>query len=162
MNLGDLRDGDASLNPVLGLVLLVALAAVLTTVISTAVLGLDDQVSQSPPQANFEFRYDDAAAGPDSFGTTGGGYDGRLVVTHGGGSAVDAARLSVTGASSTSGASSWGPDTASAPQYDDASTISSGDKLTVWVDADDTVRVTWQTEPGAEAVTLNTWPGAGS
>lgn len=162
MNLGDLRD-DASLKPVLGLVLVVAFAAVLAAVISTAVLGLDDQVSQSPPQATFELRYDDAATGQDSFGTTGGGYDGILVVTHGGGSPVESARLSVTGASSTSGARSWGPETSGAPQNDDASTVSAGDRLAVWVDADDTVRVTWQVAAGADAVTLNTWTGgAGS
>jgi len=167
MNFGDLPDGptapeDAVMSPVLGLILVVAVTVVMTTFISTVVLGLDDQVSQSPPQATFAFNFNNDAAGPDSFGATGGENEGLLVVSHGGGAPVAAARLSITGASSTPGARSWGADTSRAPQYDDASTVSSGDQLAVWVDTDETVRVTWQSESGTDSVTLNTWTGAGS
>jgi len=164
MKSGDLFDDatapdDAVINPVLSVILVVAVTVVLTALVSTVVLGLDDQVSQSPPQATFTFNYDNDATGPDSFGVSGGSYEGLLVVTHSGGSTVEAGRLYVTGASSTSGARSWGARTTSAPQYDDERTVAPGDQLTVWIDADDTVRVTWVTESGANSVTLNTWKG---
>jgi flagellin-like protein len=56
MKLKNLTDDDA-VSPVIGVILMVAITVILAAVIGTFVLGLGDQVSDSAPQASFDFNF---------------------------------------------------------------------------------------------------------
>jgi len=57
MNFKQFFVDDDAVSPVIGVILMVAITVILAAVIGTFVLGLGDQVSDSAPQANFNFEF---------------------------------------------------------------------------------------------------------
>jgi len=60
MKLSNLRsDDERAVSPVIGVILMVAITVILAAVIATFVLGLGESVSDTAPQATFDFNPDD-------------------------------------------------------------------------------------------------------
>jgi len=57
MQLKKLFNEDDAVSPVIGVILMVAITVILAAVIATFVLGLGEQVSDTAPQASFNFDY---------------------------------------------------------------------------------------------------------
>ena len=92
MQLKKLLKDDDAVSPVIGVILMVAITVILAAVIGTFVLGLGDQVSDSAPQAQFDFEQ----------GTDDGYDDGTesatlpiVDITHTGGDSINADRLEI-------------------------------------------------------------------
>ena len=83
-----LSDHDAA-SPVVGVVLMVAVTVVLSAVVGTFALGLDETVRTAPPSAQFDFQYDDP----------------ELVVVHDGGDRLEGERLRLVSGTTTT---DWG------------------------------------------------------
>ncbi len=136
---------------VIGVILMVALAVILAAVVATFFFGLGEQTSDIAPQASFSTDYDANAEGTDDFDETNAA-DGILIVTHTGGTTLSAGELKIVGASNSGG--SW--DEAG---YGVESEINAGDSVTVWVDNDDAILVTWVPADGDQSATLHEWTG---
>jgi len=149
MKLRKLFDDDSAVSPVIGVILMVAITVILAAVIATFVLGLGDQVSDTAPQASFDFDYEDGGAGSD-FG--GSGSDGNVTVTHTGGASIQADRLGLTGG--VDGSVKWDEG-----GFGSSSEITAGNSVDYLMDSDDTVRVTWEGESGQQSATLQTFDG---
>ena len=80
MQFRELLADDDAVSPVIGVILMVAITVILAAVIGTFVLGLGDQVSDSAPQANFNFEFANG---------------NEVSITHDGGNSVDDSSLSV-------------------------------------------------------------------
>ena len=80
MQLNQLFGDDDAVSPVIGVILMVAITVILAAVIGTFVLGLGDQVSDSAPQASFNYDFANGTA---------------VSITHDGGDAVSDSSLSV-------------------------------------------------------------------
>ena len=78
-------DDDRGVSPVIGVILMVAITVILAAVIATFVLGLGEQVSQTAPQANFDFEVEGDGSNNDI-----------LTVSHEGGETIDRADVAVT------------------------------------------------------------------
>ena len=163
MKLKRLISDDSAVSPVIGVILMVAITVILAAVIATFVLGLGDQVSDTAPQASFNFDFDnDVSLGggnTDDLGNVGnvcGGSpcDGNLTVRHAGGASIEAQELGISGHSSNSNSQNW-----DASKYASSSEITAGNDLVVFVDSDDTVSVTWQNTEGTSSATLREWTG---
>src|SRR6056297_897660 len=88
MNFKRLFTEDRAVSPVIGVILMEAITVILAAVIGTFVLGLGDQVSESAPQAQFTFDFNDEASdGTNTFDI--------VNITHDGGDAIDPAAVSV-------------------------------------------------------------------
>ena len=57
MNFKQLFTDDRAVSPVIGVILMVAITVILAAVIGTFVLGLGNNLQQTPPNANFDFDY---------------------------------------------------------------------------------------------------------
>ncbi|PSP94542.1 type IV pilin [Halobacteriales archaeon QS_4_62_28] len=143
MQVKELLNDDDAVSPVIGVILMVAITVILAAVIATFVLGLGEQVSSTAPQASFGFDYEDGV----------GGLDGELTATHNGGATIDANELFIRGSSGTNGA--W----SDIGSYGTSSEIKAGSDLTVEVNSDDTVRVTYEPSDGGDTATLGKWTG---
>jgi flagellin-like protein len=82
---------DRGVSPVIGVILMVAITVILAAVIATFVLGLGEQVSQTAPQANFDFEVEE---------TSTPGVD-ELTVSHTGGQTIDRENIEITIGSTT-------------------------------------------------------------
>ncbi|MFC7021338.1 MULTISPECIES: type IV pilin N-terminal domain-containing protein [Haloarcula] len=157
MNPKQLLSDDDAVSPVIGVILMVAITVILAAVIATFVLGLGDQISNTAPQASFSFEYNEGA--DDNYDNDDDG-DGTLNITHDGGDTIEAQDLSVSGSQDDG---SWGDDISeidsSTAQFAATSKISAGSTLTVNVNSDDTVRVTYQDPSGGSTATLGKWEG---
>lgn len=147
MQLKQLIDDDQAVSPVIGVILMVAITVILAAVIGTFVLGLGDQVQDSPPNANFQFEY--TATGSDGFGDTNTEGD-EVKITHTGGSDVDSENVQVLVAGTEVGSSSvW-----------TSSTISTGTSFTyseggsTALESSDTVRIVWESSSGGSSQTI--------
>ncbi len=85
MKLKQLLTDDDAVSPVIGVILMVAITVILAAVIATFVLGLGEQVSDTAPNANFQFDYN----------STGGSEN--VTITHTSGPAIEVSSLSVGG-----------------------------------------------------------------
>jgi flagellin-like protein len=123
------EDGRA-VSPVIGVILMVAITVILAAVIATFVLGLGESVSDSAPQASFDFDYDDNAD--------------EVTVTHQSGAVLDSDRVTVN------------VDGSAAPSGEQFSTeISSGTSTTVTsITGGETVSVVWTSQDGSNSATL--------
>lgn len=77
-------DDDRGVSPVIGVILMVAITVILAAVIATFVLGLGEQVSQTAPQANFDFDVEGDGSGVDT-----------LTVSHTGGQTIDRENIKI-------------------------------------------------------------------
>ena len=165
----ELLDDDDAVSPVIGVILMVAITVILAAVIATFVLGLGDQVSDTAPQASFNFDYEEESRLGD--GTSDGlkddifngdedssDLDGNLTVRHAGGATIEAGNLGIAGHSSNTSSQRWDAHTALSG-YDTTTEISAGDDLVVFVSDDDTVQVTWTNDEGTSSATLREWEG---
>ncbi|WP_336327308.1 type IV pilin N-terminal domain-containing protein [Halovenus sp. HT40] len=57
MRIKELLTDDDAVSPVIGVILMVAITVILAAVIATFVLGLGEQVSDTAPNANFQWEY---------------------------------------------------------------------------------------------------------
>lgn len=153
MKLRQLLTDEDAVSPVIGVILMVAITVILAAVIGTFVLGLGDQVQDNAPQASFTFDYDEGATGTDDWSTDYAATStGGLSITHDGGDAIQAARLSVKGGESDQTYGGGSP-------YADGSSISAGDSVAYAAASDDTVRVIWSASSGDSTATLGKWTG---
>ena len=121
---------DTAVSPVIGVILMVAITVILAAVIGTFVLGLGDQVSDSAPQASFNFEFDSPTTG-------------NVTIIHEGGDKLDESNIFVQNGTK----SAWngtGPITAGSSAIHDISSLSSGEE----------VRVIWQSSSGGDTATI--------
>lgn len=158
MQIKELLNDDRAVSPVIGVILMVAITVILAAVIGTFVLGLGDQVSQTTPNASFQFDYDKDATADDS-----------LTVTHGGGDTIQANEVnaSVNGAFRGTGTStsdvvfntdlySSGEVSAGSTDTLDGADFDGSNALQL---NESTVRVNWQSTEGDSSANLGTWEG---
>jgi flagellin-like protein len=81
MNFRQLFTEDRAVSPVIGVILMVAITVILAAVIGTFVLGLGDQVSESAPQAQFSFDFQN---------------ENNATIVHDGGDSIESDTLSVS------------------------------------------------------------------
>jgi flagellin-like protein len=152
MNLRNILADDDAVSPVIGVILMVAITVILAAVIGTFVLGLGGSVQQTAPQAQFTFDFDESvAAGSLASPTLANSTStaGDLTITHDGGDAIDAARLTMTDGNGDIGGSGL---------YS-ASTVNAGTSATISIDNDDTLRVVWASQNGENTATLAEFSG---
>jgi flagellin-like protein len=139
-------DENRAVSPVIGVILMVAITVILAAVIGTFVLGLGDQVSETSPNAQWEWDYDDSKD--------------LLNVTHTSGDNVTASDLSATGDAldgSASDLSTNGGAIASGNQFPNPE-VSAGDRASldvVGTDPSGEVRLIWSGEGSSS--TLSTY-----
>ena len=158
MDLKQLYSDDDAVSPVIGVILMVAITVILAAVIATFVLGLGDSLSNTAPQASFNFDYEESSNAD------------TLTITHDGGDSIDSGTLSArySGASNAGGSSgtydglfssaSDSEVTAGTSDTLDESNVgdNSGDDLDL---SGATVRVVYQGESGDSSATLGRWDG---
>jgi flagellin-like protein len=158
MRLTDLTRDDDAVSPVIGVILMVAITVILAAVIGTFVLGLGGEIQGSQtPQASFTFDYDgssDATAGGalDCGDANDNEPEGKLTVTHDGGSKLQASQLSVTG-------NTDGPFELTNCGFGASSELGAGSSFSTSAASGDTVRVVWEASGGDETATLGKWTG---
>jgi len=151
MNIKQLIQDDDGVSPVIGVILMVAITVILAAVIATFVLGIGDNLSNTAPQASFDFEFD--AGGDGTFSEANG--DDSITITHDGGDSIDAARLKVSIAGSDASTLTWDSSSAFSGTVQAGSTASyaedsTNDNLT----PNDDIRVVWTSEDGSQTATL--------
>jgi flagellin-like protein len=145
MKLKQLLNDDDAVSPVIGVILMVAITVILAAVIATFVLGLGEQISQTSPNASFNFDYDsDTTNGNITISSP----DGTVTVTHSGGPNIPTEQVNITGDNGQSGAWTDGGDVSSGED------VSAGDSVVVEVQSGDQISVVWENEEGTESSTL--------
>lgn len=155
-----LQGEDRAAAPAVGVVLLVAIAVILGSVIGAYVFGLTRETTPEVPSVVVSFQYDEGADPDtvDSWGRKKGdaGADALLTITHDHGLRVPAEHLELVGAA---GLSDGGFDPGAAELGDDGY-YDAGDELRVWVAAEDSVLVVWRSPEGTKSAALGVWEGA--
>ncbi|MGZ0746682.1 type IV pilin [Haloparvum sp. AD34] len=137
MQIKNLFEDDRAVSPVIGVILMVAITVILAAVIGTFVLGLGDSLSESAPQATYDWSQN-STSNPI-----------EVTVSHTGGDSIDASTVS---ASSTGDLSN----TSAAENWTDADTITAGDSWTLDNSASsgDEITVTWTSSEGGSSSVL--------
>ena len=155
MQLKKFITADDAVSSVIGVILMVAVTVILAAVVATFVLGLGEQISDTTPEASFEFEFDDDPADgtEDSWGEEGEDDDGLLTITHVGGPTIDASLLSVTGSTANN-----------ADDYDDFSDasldqMSAGDSVSIWMETNNSISVVWTNPDGTQSSVLRSFDG---
>lgn len=161
MKLTALYTDEDAVTPAVGIVLMVAITVILASIIGVFSFGLGSETTPEGPNVIVAFEYDDSGHSPgdtDSWGTR---YDdpspqpdGLLTFTHDQGSSVPPERLELVVESGTSGGPFTATPVGTQEFYD------TGDELSVWVQADDTVRVVWRNPEGSKSTAVAVWDGA--
>jgi flagellin-like protein len=127
MQIKQLFNDDQAVSPVIGVILMVAITVILAAVIGTFVLGLGDQVQDSPPSATFSFSVEstDESGGAVSPGDN-DGTNSYVKATHNGGESVELANVLISEDGSTEAL----PDTA---LQGGSTTVATGNRI--WIDA---------------------------
>ena len=180
MDVKELFTDDDAVSPVIGVILMVAITVILAAVIGTFVLGLGEQVQDTPPNAQFTTDYssDSPGAGTVDFATGNtdeldvDSPDGTLTIKMTSGQAVEADELSIAGLdpshdktgsdiSSDYGFGLTDDDGGagvSAP-YSSGDQLSAGDTVKVAVNSGSEVKLIWTVDGGGQSDTLATWEG---
>lgn len=141
-----------AVTPVIGIILLVAIAVILGAIIGTFGFGLADKVQDYAPNSQFDFNFDPTASG-QSCGLAGAGDTGKLEITHEAGDKIDESQLTLVDGEGNS--ADWN-NCASTPVTD----ITSGDKTIPDIDTDDTIKILWESEnKGGDTAVLATYEG---
>ncbi|RDZ35262.1 MULTISPECIES: type IV pilin [Haloferax] len=141
MQLTTLFNDDSAVSPVIGVILMVAITVILAAVIGTFVLGLGDQVSETSPQASFDFDYNSTS--------------GNLTITHESGTSIDADSVTISGPVDDNG-DTWADIDGSATEISAGSSITVTSNTTPFASGE-TVRVVWTSESGSSSSTLQSW-----
>lgn len=154
MRLRHLFEDEDAVSPVIGVILMVAITVILAAVIGTFVLGLGNQVSNEPPQASFEFDFDEGSIA--GYGASDD--DDSVDITHESGQTIDGADLSIkTGGSSASAdAGSWSPEVTAGDTLAVGET--SGDITSLTLESNNEVRVIWSNPAGGSTNTIGSQP----
>lgn len=154
MHRQSLFDADRAVTPVIGLVLVVALAVILASLVSIQAFGLFGVANDPGPTMDFTFNYNTSApaSAEDSWGTTAGAgasgdYDGILEITYQGGKSVAPERLTVLREGNESAVSH--------PVITE--TLEIGTTLRVWVYDETTLRVVWRDPGGEKTAAVAVW-----
>jgi len=136
MKIKQLLNDDDAVSPVIGVILMVAITVILAAVIATFVLGLGDNLSNTAPQASFNFEGS-------------GNASSDVTITHAGGASIVSDRLSITAGGSTA---------VSSPAFESSDTdVTAGSTETVPdgdISSGDEIRVVWTAEDGSQTATL--------
>ncbi len=158
MQLRKLFDDDEAVSPVIGVILMVAITVILAAVIATFVLGLGEQVSDTAPQASFNFNYEDGDTAKDSWGDSASSSKGGLLtITHSSGATLNANQLYVSGSGVHGERLDWGSDGSGTYPAAADSEVSSGDSADLAVQNGDNIKVTWQNKEGTDSATLSNY-----
>lgn len=147
-------DDERAATPVVGIVLMVAVAVILAALIAPELLSLSRNSGEAGPNSVVEFDYDASASGDDNWGNPDTSGTGLLTMSHAGGDPIPADRLTLRGASS--GSDLKFTDVTGTTALDDGQ-FDSGDELTVWVNEGDTVRVVWDSREGTKTTAVAVW-----
>lgn len=130
-----------AITPVIGIILLVAIAVILAAVIGTFALGMGDRVQDSAPSTRFSFDYKqgDPSGVCTNLSDDDGTDEGKVTITHQAGDKIRESQLTII--DDEGNRASW-DDCA----FTDVTEISSGDQTAPEIDADDTVRLVWVSE----------------
>lgn len=148
MDIKNLFSDDRAVSPVIGVILMVAITVILAAVIGTFVLGLGDSLSESAPQATFDWGQD---SGLDNVNGT------QVSVSHTGGDTITASTVSLSGDVTVYGSNlsdQWGVEEISAG---DSVTIGNGsapDVDTSVLGSGDTVKIVWTSSEGGSSSVL--------
>lgn len=143
MNLKELYHDEQAVSPVIGVILMVAITVILAAVIGTFVLGLGNNLQETPPNANFQFDFEE----------NGGGTGYNVTATHQGGETIDSdnADSLTLNASEMAGGGSGGTAFSAF-----SNGVSSGDSETLsGVASGSDVRVIWTSTNGGNSQTLS-------
>ena len=130
MELKQLLTDDNAVSPVIGVILMVAITVILAAVIGTFVLGLGDQVSDTAPQASFDFEFGQPS-------------EDFVTITHEGGDKLDGNNIFVANGTQTV----WNGSadiTAGTSAVHNVSDLNTGDE----------VRIIWQSSSGSDTQTI--------
>jgi flagellin-like protein len=153
MKLRQLRNDDA-VSPVIGVILMVAITVILAAVIATFVLGLGDQVSNTAPQASFDFDYNSTGnSSQAAYNQTIPAPNGTLTITHAGGATLDADNIRITGVNG-SETVELTDDKFTNAQYTSGDELSAGDNIELGVKPGDDIRVIWRNDEETDSATL--------
>jgi FlaG/FlaF family flagellin (archaellin) len=143
------RPGDDAVSPVIGVVLLFAISVALAAVTAGVVIGAEEGLITTAPQASFAFDYEPGTSSGEDISSSSSSEYGALTMTHAGGDTIDASNLEVRaqpGGSADEGELGWSGD------------LAAGSSATVTVDDDATVRLVHATDGGS--TTVATWRGS--
>lgn len=167
MQLRQILDGggdERAVTPVIGIVLMVAVAVILAALIAPELLSLSRESGEAGPSSVIKFDYD-TSVDPDtadSWGVkdsaTATDYDGFLTITHTDGEPIPLDRLDLRGVTDRPNLE-FSNSSVTGTGLDDGQ-FNSGDEVTVWVNADDTVRVVWDSREGTKTTAVAVWDGA--
>lgn len=142
-------DGDRGVAPVLGIIMLVAIAVILSVVIGQYVFGLDIIQSQKAgPQVSFQTEYDDSAT------------QNTLTLRHEGGSDIEDVRHRLSYAVSNNGELSFEEENDVDYSGVSGSDLTSTDEIVLSdIAAGATVRVIWTDSNTGDALVIFKWEG---
>lgn len=134
------RARDPAVSPVVGVLLIVAITAILAAVVATFALGTTDELDATSPQVSLTSTYDEDAM--------------TLTITHDSGAVVPADRLSIVGPGGTADWADRSPTTAP------GESVAASDYVELsGVGPDDTVRIYWTDPDDGASTTLFVWRG---
>ncbi|MFC7057155.1 type IV pilin N-terminal domain-containing protein [Halovenus salina] len=166
MQLKKLFNEDDAVSPVIGVILMVAITVILAAVIATFVLGLGEQVSDTAPQASFDFDYNDTqpVSATDTFNNTvstnvtQSSVDGTLEIQHSNGPSIEPELLGATGSNATEvSGSTFTPYNDFSEALDNS--MSAGESVNIFIDSEDTITLVWTSDDGSTSATLQTYEG---
>lgn len=155
---------ERAATPVIGIVLMVAIAVILAALIAPELLSLSRNSGEAGPSSVIKFDYTTSVAESeaDSWGLQDNAgapdYDGLLTITHTDGEPIPLNRLSLVGVTDR-GDLSFADPSVTGTGLDDGQ-FNTGDEVTVWVNGDDTVRVVWDSREGTKTTAVAVWDGA--
>lgn len=150
MELKNLFSDERAVSPVIGVILMVAITVILAAVIGTFVLGLGDSLSETSPQATYDWSQSSATNGSN------------VTVDHTGGDSIDASAIGVT-INAEGNTTSFDGDIS---DWASGDTVQAGDSFkfhegNITTDATspglysgDQIRITWSSEEGGSSSVL--------
>jgi flagellin-like protein len=154
MKLRQLRNSDDAVSPVIGVILMVAITVILAAVIATFVLGLGEQVSDTAPQASFDFDYNSSGnSSKAAYNQTITPSNGTLTITHAGGATLAAENIRITGVNG-SETVELTDDKYDPQPYQSGDELSAGSTIELGVKPGDDIRLVWTNDAGTDSATL--------
>lgn len=138
MKLTRLLAEEDAVTPVIGIILLVAIAVILASIVGVFALGLSDETKDTSPQTRLSFDYADGdqtgVVTACGLSNDDGSGEGKLTITHEAGDQIQEPRIALRDEEGTN--TGW----------NDCSTtnvnqVSAGDQAVPEIDSDDTIRV---------------------
>jgi len=149
MQLNSFLTDDDAVSPVIGVLLMIAITAILAAVVASFALSFADSGGSGAPQVSFSSEYNDG--------------ENTVTVTVQSGDTFDAARVGFSGDTSPQPSSDIpgkGPDWADSSEFNAASTVSAGDSVTVGVTGPAyEIDIVFEADDGGESSIIRTLEG---